>query len=350
MNPLFRNFYNAIKSAIEAEKQAFKAAKLLAQSGRRDAKAKIEQARRDIAAMRNRPALAKASTWDRVMRRLGPLGAVVGAMLRPQARSLVDNVDRELRVAAELMAQMGFDITQQERDIARSKSLPTSEGVRSREPQPTLPLTLPGDRQRNDQPDGGDSTQRQTTGDSTPQPTASDMVVVNIGGQRMRLRANSPFFTGEMIRVKSSNVHSIGYKWNHADPARGTLVVRFLDHRKDRGVNRAGAGYEYYAVHPMVFAAFIRASSKGKFVWDKLRVRGTVSGHQYRYSIATLASDGYVPRKARRRGDDEYFLKRTVRGRNGQSYASKLPDQYVGKYRPRPSGGGPNRGTPNRGR
>lgn len=184
-------------------------------------------------------------------------------------------------------------------------------------------------------------------GSRTEPPEDREWVVKVVDGRRYRLRRNSPLLTGQMIPVKSSNVHSIGYLWNDADPAHGTLQVRFLDHRKDRG-GKAGAGYQYFQVHPEIFRLFLKAASKGKFVWDRLRVRGTVSGHRYRYSIATLASDGYVPRKARRVGDHEWFLKRRVTDASGRVHVSQLPKQLVGKYRP--NGGGPNRGTPNRGR
>lgn len=336
MNPLFRNFYEAIKTAVRSEIEAAKAAKLLAQSGRRDSRSRMEQAKRDVAALRGRSASGQSSAWDRVMRSLGPLGSVIGAMLRPQARSLVGDVNRELRAAADLMARMGYDLTQEEREIARSKSREREVApvpVRSRESPPVTPLSVPGERQRTESPDHP--------------PEDREWVVKVVDGRRYRIRRNSPLLTGEMINVKSSNVHSIGFIWNDADPSHGTLQVRFLDHKKGR-TGKAGAGYQYFRVHPEVFRLFIKASSKGKFVWDRLRVRGTVSGHQYRYSIATLGSDGYVPRKARRVNGHEWFLKRKVTDRQGNVHVSQLPKRLVGPYRP--NGGGPNRGTPNRGR
>lgn len=340
MNPLFRNFYNAIKDAVRAEIEAVKAAKILAQAGRLAA-----QARR--AERRSQSSPRSSSAWDRVMRSLGPLGSVVGAMLRPQAQSLAGDVSRELKAAAELMARMGYDLSQQEREIARSTPTPGSGPARSREAPPITPLSLPGERQRIEQPPvtptpGGG------TGDR-PAPASEDRewIVKVVNGRRYRIRRNSPLITGEMIRVKSSNVHSIGYIWNDDDPAHGTLKVRFLDHRKGRN-GKAGAGYQYFRVHPEIFRLFLKASSKGKFVWDRLRIRGTVSGHQYRYSISELASDGYTPRKARNINGQEWFLKRKVTGKDGRVYISQLPKQLVGRYRPQ--GGGPNRGTPNRGR
>lgn len=60
----------------------------------------------------------------------------------------------------------------------------------------------------------------------------------------------------EMIAVKSSNVHSIGYE-------NGTLYVRFL----------TGVLYEYYDVPADVYDEFLNASSKGRFVHYRLKGR-----------------------------------------------------------------------------
>jgi hypothetical protein len=93
-----------------------------------------------------------------------------------------------------------------------------------------------------------------------------------------------------------------------------------------------------------------------------MRIRGTVSGHRYRYMLTMLSSDGYVPRQATRLGNEEWFIRRKVnsattsRGGNiqiGREYRSELADQFVkywDKRNGRPDRGGPNRGKPNRGR
>jgi hypothetical protein len=82
-----------------------------------------------------------------------------------------------------------------------------------------------------------------------------------------------------------------------------------------------------------------------------LRIRGTVSGHQKRYSLAAINSTGYVPRQATRLGNEEWYLQRTVTGQNGKTYRSELQNQMVRRFPDRgtPNRGGPNRGTPNRG-
>lgn len=172
---------------------------------------------------------------------------------------------------------------------------------------------------------------------------------VDFGGAKLRnrIRNTDPLITGEMIPVESSNVHSIGFRLdpddnpNDALQSKGTLLIRFL---ADRGKGKkAGPGplYEYYDVPASLFQAFRRASSKGGFVWDEVRVRGTVSGHKYSYDLAGITG-GYVPRQAGiKRGEQgEFFMTRRFR-EGGQVFTSRLPEQRV-------SDRGPNRGTPNR--
>lgn len=189
-----------------------------------------------------------------------------------------------------------------------------------------------------------------------------------VGGRILQGSENDPLYTGEMIEVESSNVHSIGFLWNDANPMQGTLKVRFLqDSRKGKG-KIAGPLYYYYDVHPLVFDAFRRAGSKGGFVWDRLRIRGTVSGHRFQYELRGIA-EGYLPRKATRYGNNEYFIGRrarfqSVRTGEIQEFESALPDRFVQSLetprrgpqgfvppdRGTPNRGGPNRGRPNRGR
>lgn len=152
--------------------------------------------------------------------------------------------------------------------------------------------------------------------------------------------ANDPVMTGEMIRVSSSNVHSIGFRWNTASPTKGTLLVRYLESEPHSQAKKAGATYAYHDVHPQVFKAFESAASKGKFVWDRLRIRGTVAGKQYDYRLIGLGSSGHVPRQAAQFGKNQYFLRRQVQAANGQSMRSRLPDERVGRARPQRPGSG----------
>lgn len=185
-------------------------------------------------------------------------------------------------------------------------------------------------------------------------PGGNGMVRLMLDGRMISVPPDDPIITGEMIRVRSSNVHSIGYDWNHKDPRKGILKVRYLEKGKGGSNTRGGPTYFYYDVHPGVFMRFQHASSMGRFVWDNLRVRGTISGHQYRYNLARISSSGYVPRQATRIGDEEHLLGRRVMGANNREYRSVLADRFVRQLTPQQRGMPrslfPNTGRPSNGR
>ena len=140
-----------------------------------------------------------------------------------------------------------------------------------------------------------------------------------------------PIYNGEMIAVTSSNVHSIGYQINKQSPNSGSLLVRYLQKQGTSSV--AGDMYEYPRVHPAVFDSMRAAASKGKFVWDRLRVRGSVSGHRYHYRLKEIRG-GKVPRQAVRYGNNEYFIGRQFHAANvktgeKRTFNSSLPDRKV---------------------
>lgn len=141
-----------------------------------------------------------------------------------------------------------------------------------------------------------------------------------------------------MEPVDSSNVHSIGY-----DEDSRTLFVRYLGGPSD---SRAGPGalYEYFDVPASLWHSFQSASSKGKWVWDNLRIRGTVSGHRYNYDLTGITG-GYVPRRAQVKLTGpgvarEFFIPRSfgesqIRGGRLQKVQvrSRLPEEAVGTSR-----------------
>lgn len=249
------------------------------------------------------------------------------------------NLDKSIRDAIELLEAQGYTVTPPGQAAPRpGVSTPEDFGF-------TAAPTFPEQRQ-----------------DSAPD-------TVRVGGRTRKADPTDPVFSGEMVPVTSSNVHSIGFIWNTADPMKGTLKVRFLQGGSKDTKKTAGPLYYYFNVHPDVFDAFLRANSKGSFVWDRLRIRGTVSGHRYHYELKGI-TNGYVPRKATRLGKNEYFLGRSAKFRNGNTgevreFSSSLPDQFVqnlgggpGNMRRGPGGfvptepyrGQPNRGRPNRGK
>lgn len=363
MNPLFKNFYKALQQEQRKADLIRQAGKFVrgVKSGRggfNDLKA-VRRGFRDVSkAVKTGDKLAygrvsqfvKDTLFNELMRQLGPLGSIVRALIRPSARAVTPDINRELEAAYDLLTQFGYQVTAPVDRTGSESGLstpPTAPSQQTLPPRAAEPMQTPGETVEPRVPAG--------------EGVQGNFVVKVVGGRRYRIRTDDPILTGKMIQVKSSNVHSIGYMWNDKNPEKGTLQVRFLDKRKGRGAGRAGAGYQYLEVPPEVFIAFTKAASKGKFVWDKLRIRGTVSGHRFRYQISTLASDGYVPRKARLESGGyiispsgrhpavgEKFARRTVKGTDGKVYQSALPDRNVGNASP--NRGTPNRGTPNRGR
>lgn len=162
-----------------------------------------------------------------------------------------------------------------------------------------------------------------------------------------------------MEQVQSSNVYAIGYS-----EATLTMRVQYLGTalsmagisgsghagkgrvRGKRGKTvtgqRSGAGptYDYHGVPPRVFERVRSAGSKGKAIWDQLRIRGTAYGHKFDYelvaaSVADVLDPGgrkvarvtYVPRKAAAKG---VFHGRTMRqgvGSSAREFRSLLPNQ-----------------------
>ncbi len=99
-----------------------------------------------------------------------------------------------------------------------------------------------------------------------------------------------------------------------------------------KGKTNERARYGCFDVHVGVFERMKLANSKGKFVWDELRIRGNLWGHRYRYALVqgqvTPSVGGvYIPRKATPKG----FRTRSIAdlGSGGQRgfQTSTLPQQ-----------------------
>lgn len=166
-------------------------------------------------------------------------------------------------------------------------------------------------------------------------------------GGTQRFPKNHPIVTGAMQSTpESSNVHSYGY-----DIDNWYLYVRFKAEARggEARPNAPGALYQYANVPPRVFLGMLKASSKGTYIWDHIRIRGTLSGHRFDYQLVGI-SGGYVPRKATLGAGGEWYLQREVRTAGGGMARSSRPNALV-----RPLTGAPNRGNngrpppPNRG-
>ena len=112
-------------------------------------------------------------------------------------------------------------------------------------------------------------------------------------------------YKASVLRASSLTHQARGRRKGGQAQLRGQLGKTVTGARK----NEPGPLYAYYDVPAAVYTQMRSASSKGKFVWDRLRVRGTIYGHQYQYklvsgqvSIQDGVSGVYIPRKATRRG------------------------------------------------
>lgn len=181
-------------------------------------------------------------------------------------------------------------------------------------------------------------------------------------GYHRILVPDDPVLTGVMVAVQSSNVHSIGFRFNFDYPLKSKLIIRYKQKNRRGGSGMVGGPtYEYDDVHPDWFDDLQQVGSKGKWVWDHLRIRGTVAGHQYTYNL-TRAAQGYLPRRALVNSGIQRFVRRqrTAVYSDGRTeiLTSPLPNQVIGRYSPtahRPNVGNMDRGrlergTPNRGR
>lgn len=169
-------------------------------------------------------------------------------------------------------------------------------------------------------------------------------------------------FGQEILSPQSSNVYSFSFVphgTNRAAKSTGTLFVTFKANKLNAGnvstgkgrrgglnqlrgrlggtvsgkTNERGPMYAYLNVPTRLYQQMVRASSKGKFVWDNLRIRGTVYGHKFTYQLVSgsvTIQDGvsgtYIPRRATRRGFAVRSVATVGTGRRGFQ-SSTLPGQ-----------------------
>lgn len=296
------------------------------------------------------------------LRNLGAVGTAIKDLLKGREPSSPDSAIRD---AINLLTKAGFEVRQPPKPgNATSRTTPPPIPPRGSRIPPRIPGTpppLPPSRTPPPLPKRG--------GRGPGEPPGGD----EGGGRRLPV---GTFPAGQAIEMQlvegSSNVYAIGYQAGartmrvqylgsvlnrdaitgrgHSGPrrARGQLG------RTHRGERRGpGATYDYRNVPPSVFQRISDASSKGTAIWDNLRVRGTVYGHQYSYELVAASradvvyTDGklagritYVPRRAVGPGA---FIGRTIRqgtGRAAQNFRSILPNQ-VGRQNQVGRRGGP---------
>lgn len=277
---------------------------------------------------------------EQVLDALGPAGKLIkalsGVMTKHGASS---SRKRALESAIELVQSFGHEVLRRpgtetpdeiKRGLAAAKRYLEEHGQPQPAAEPTPERTVP-----------------QSFGAATPSRRQTVDVPMSSGITK-RFRRDHPIVTGAMVPADSSNVYAYGYDVNS-----WLLYVRFRAPAKEgagfgQKSNSPGPLYQYSHVPPELFLSLLRAGSKGNWIWDNLRVRGTVSGHRggIDYRLVGI-TQGYVPRKATLYPEGEVFEPRTVRTDQGRGLTSSRPFELVRPLQPvGASTGAPNRGRP----
>lgn len=160
-----------------------------------------------------------------------------------------------------------------------------------------------------------------------------DMELLNRANLSRRMQDDPgglPETEQEVFAMNSSNVYSFAYTpesrtmgilyvtYRHGKPVGYKTQVNKTTGKKYRCAVKPfarGPMYAYFDVQRAIYIRLKQAQSKGEQIWDDLRIRGSVYGHQYRYTLVAGAKIGpsfddvYVPRRATQSG----FSKRAVR-------------------------------------
>jgi hypothetical protein len=309
----------------------------------------VGQVAREVAHYSRNGTPAQRRMVHQFMASLGPLGDLllaIGGGKPPSVQAASD-------LAAMFLKAMGREVSPEEERRMGRKPITAArrllEATQEGEGGVEVPNLGPGDEEA---PGRGDR-----LASNQPPPPRSASGGAGYGG-------GDPVDTGEMLPAPDSdNVYSYGYVKETA-----SLYIRF----RNKDTEGPGSLYRYSDVTPQEFRGLMQAGSKGSWVWDHLRIRGTVEGHQKDYMLVGIIG-GYVPRKVTRA-----TLVSTPTGWRmwtaADQAAGQRPDYTGAAWVPRnkltternwvtslrplapafggstgPEGPGPNRGTPNRG-
>lgn len=301
-----------------------------------------------------------------LLRELGPIGSILGAIVgHDTGGGKKPTLPSDLRYALDLIGAFadqpsvinalqrilegrGAQVTWPSSGTSPPSSSSAPSSVPSSHPASDLAGQIADAINSANQPDEPEPIQPRRLSDSR-----GGEVAIDIGFGSKKVPPNHPVVTGQMIETpESSNVYSFGY-----DLQTHSLFVRFKASIHEGGggygkgsdyggghgrgrPHRPGALYLYHNVPPELFLAFIDAPSKGNWLWDNIRIRGTHSGHRFDYALVGV-QNGYVPRKATLTPAGEVFTPRTIFTDKGRRLESSLPELLV---RPLMPGRPPNDG------
>jgi len=264
-----------------------------------------------------------------------PKSAAVKSVL-----GLLGPVGRAISTAIDARHQSGF-VTTAAKSVNRVRDLINQlSGEDTATPEERGGQLIPGPPRPNvilpteNRPPAGPFIPQQESGLPPGVTTDGRVLHIQTGGYNRKIPVSDPIVTGKMLRVNSSNVHSIGFQLNLKMPSASKLIVRYLAAATgQQRRTRPGPTYAYDNCGPDLFNFMKRAASKGGFVWDNLRIRGSRVAHRHTYKLIGVAG-GYVPRRATVKNGREMFVQRSVRTGRGNVLRSKLPTVVLGRIKP----------------
>jgi len=287
-----------------------------------------------------------------LQRAFGGVGDLLAAMIGLQGPGQPDTAD--IAAAVGMMEAAGLPVDPPGEENTKPPPLPKR---RTRRPPPLPGRRAPGRRPppipgkttpTGSEPpehstgagDGGRIDLPRTTNTSTGwgDDAAAEGSPVEILPRRV-LGAASPdileggFLSEEIFTPESSNVYSFRYDYKAGilyvtykapgpttETRTGKNTCTGKEHTYGARAHHRGPTYAYGgssrtgSIAPALFEGLVRAASKGRYIWDNLRVCGSIHGHQVPYSLVSSSPTGgedggaYTPRKATRKG----FRVRTV--------------------------------------
>ncbi len=342
-SPLFRQASKAILDAAKAEfgrtmvgqlvaevqretSRAYRSPERLGQALRRYSRYGVKDALRDLGGTQFGQFAREIQRYSRqdselkqllkgFLTELGPAGKLIQALTGSEARGELDRL-------VKIMEAFGFEVLPRRADWKRGTAA-TERGLEAAQElleAMGAKVVWPGDepeRRGTRLPfglplydDQGRQRQRDPLADGRrPGPTLWD-----VASDRHRRDGQGPVVERPFLRLR----HRRGV------PLCPLLRLPAGTRGPDGHPLRGGPGslYRYANVTPEEFLTLLAANSKGDWVWDHLRIRGTWSGHQKDYELVGVEG-GYVPRKATVRRNpqnkqlEEWFVPRRVRAIGG---------------------------------
>ena len=269
-----------------------------------------------------------------LFRALGPLGSIFGALMESQRKT--SSLQRQLDTAVKFLEAFGYTTIS---PAARRKNRKLDAALQALEEEEAIsriPKARPKPEEEPRRPAVWEPCKTYT------EPSEKEVEA----------------FGRETKTSKSSNVFSFSY--NQESQRAGTLYVTFKPWwpgQKGKRPNQRGPMYAYFDVPPSKFREFLTdaKNSAGSAVWDYLRQRGTMSGHQYDYRLMSakgaathipVEGGQYVPRKITPLG---YVPRKGIAGFSlpGRAF---IAEAGLHLNRGRPNRAFPDRAEPNTGR